>query len=191
MGAKVIHIHDDQIVEGCRRQDRDSQRMLYEKYYDTMSWVCYRYLKDKMLVEDLVHEGFLKVFRNINKYDHKGSLEGWMRRVMVNCCLDYLRRQKRVAGEVELTQASDQEVDTDIVAGMQANYILELIQQLPAVYRMVFNLNVIEGYPHREIAEKLDIKESTSRAYLTEAKKQLRTLLVQAGAGLERKIQNS
>lgn len=164
--------------------------MLYEKYYDTMSWVCYRYLKDKTLVEDLVHEGFLKVFRNIGKYEHKGSLEGWMRRVMVNCCLDYLRRQKRVPGEVELTQASDQEVDTDIVAGMQAEYILELIQALSPVHRTVFNLNVIEGYPHKDIAEMLDIKESTSRAYLTEAKKQLRTLLVQAGAGQERKLHN-
>ncbi|GAB4402915.1 MAG: sigma-70 family RNA polymerase sigma factor [Bacteroidia bacterium] len=190
MAARVVQVTDEHILEGCLRKDRESQRMLYEKYYDTMSWVCFRYLKDKTLAEDLVHEGFLKVFRSIDSYEHRGSLEGWMRRIMVNCCLDYLRRQKRFPGEVDIAQAGMQAVDEDVVAEMQAEFIFELVQELPPLYRAVFNMNVIEGYPHKDIAEQLDIKESTSRAYLTEAKKLLRELLVRAGAGTERRLQN-
>ena len=190
MEARVIPMSDTHIVEGCCRNDRKSQRLLYERYFESLSLVCYRYVKDKSLVEDMVHEGFLKVFRNIKKYDGKGSLEGWMKRVMINYCLDYLRKQKRFPQQVELEAAGQQEINEDVLDSLQANFILELIHQLPTIYRTVFNLSVIEGYPHKEIAKLISVKESTSRAYLTEAKKLIRKKLQQADAGAERWVQN-
>lgn len=188
--AKVISMTEENMLEGCRRGDRNSQRQLYEKYFETMYWVCYRYLKDQTVAEDVVHDGFMKVYRNIKKYAGNGSFEGWMKRLMVNCCLDYLRKQKRIPHQVEIDQAYGYEVDAEVVEGLQAEYILELVNDLAPIHRTVFNLNVIEGYPHKEIARLLDIKDSTSRAYLTEAKKILRKQLAKAGAGIERRVKN-
>ncbi|MEM7655431.1 MAG: RNA polymerase sigma factor [Bacteroidota bacterium] len=191
MAARVIPISDQHIAEGCCQNDRNSQRLLYERYFESLSLVCYRYIKDRSLVDDMVHEGFMKIFRNIQKYNGKGSLEGWMKRVMVNHCLDYLRKQGRQPHQVDLESGAGHRLsDEDIVSNLQANYILELIHQLPELYRTVFNLNVIEGYPHKEIAKMLKVKESTSRAYLTEAKKMIRKKLQQVESGAERWVQN-
>lgn len=177
MRAKVVDITDTQILKGCQKQDPQSQRQLYEKYYAGMCYVCYRYLKNRELSEDLVHEGFVKVFRNIGRFRNQGSLEGWIKRIMINACLDYLRKQNRWQTEVPLFQAESEPVPAEAIGHLQAEYILECVQQLPPLLRSVFNLNVIEGYPHKEIGKLLNIKESTSRAYLTEAKRQLRTVL--------------
>ena len=190
MAAKVVHMTDEHIIKGCCRQDRNSQKQLYEKYFESLSLAAMRYIKDGSLVYDLVHEGFLKIFRNIDKYHGKGSFEGWMKRIVINCCLDYLRKHKKRPPSASIAEGHDIRVDTDVVANMQAEFILEMIQQLSSIHRTVFNLNVIEGYPHREIAAMLDIKESTSRAYLTEAKKQIRELLVKNGAAGERRLSN-
>ncbi len=177
MHAKVVDITDTQILKGCQRKDALSQRQLYEKYYQGMCWVCYRYLKDRDLAEDQVHEGFIKVFRHIDRFQNQGSLEGWIKRIMINGCLDYLRKQSRWHTEVPLFQAESEPVPAQALSHLQAEYILECIQQLSPLLRSVFNLNVIEGYPHKEIGKLLQIKESTSRAYLTEAKRQLREVL--------------
>lgn len=190
MEARVILMTDDHILDGCRNKDRNSQRLLYERYYESLSFACYRYLRNQELVEDVVHEGFMKIFKNIHKFNGRGSLEGWMKRVMVNCCLDYLRKQNRQPRQVELEEAGGYEVDEDMVAQLQANYILEVVGQLPPILRTVFNLNVVEGYPHKEIAKLIKVKESTSRAYLTEAKKLIRKKLQHSGIGEERRVKN-
>ena len=190
MEAKVVHMTDEHIINGCRKQDRSSQKQLYEKYFESLSWAAMRYIKDSSLVYDIVHEGFLKIFRHIDKYHGKGSFEGWMKRIVINCCLDHLRKHSKHPQQVSITEGYEVEVQEDIVADMQAEYILELLQELSAIHRTVFNLNVIEGYPHKDIAAMLGIKESTSRAYLTEAKKQIRKLLVKSGAAGERRLSN-
>ena len=177
MRAKVVDITNTQMLNGCLQQDPQSQRQLYEKYYQTMCWVCFRYVKDRVIAEDLVHEGFVKVFRNIERFRKQGSLEGWVKRIMINGCLDYLRKQNRWNNEVPLVHAEGEPVPAQAVSHLQAEYILDCVQQLPPLLRSVFNLNVIEGYPHKDIAAMLKIKESTSRAYLTEAKKTLRKVL--------------
>lgn len=190
MEARIIPMTDEHILKGCRKNERNSQRLLYERYYESLSYTCYRYLRDQSLVEDLVHEGFMKIFKNIKKYNGTGSLEGWMKRVMVNTCLDFLRKENRRPREVDLSAVGTYEVDEDMIAQLQADYIMEVVGQLPSVLRTVFNLNVIEGYPHKEIAKLIQVKESTSRAYLTEAKKLIRKKLKTAGITAERRAQN-
>lgn len=181
MAAKVIPFSETHMIEGCQRQDRNCQRQLYETYFQTMSWVCIRYLKDPVLVDDVVHEGFMKVFQRIDSFQSKGSLEGWIKRIMVNTCLDHLRKIKRMPTQVDLENATNFECEASADSTMQANQIMEVVNTLSPLLRMVFNLNVVEGYPHKEIAKQLGIQESTSRAYLTEAKKRVRAMLSNLG----------
>lgn len=189
MQARIIHMTEEHLVIGCQKKDRRSQRMLYEKYYDLMSMVCYRYVKDPDISQDLVHEGFVKVFRKIKDFNKQGSLEGWIRRIMVNTCLDHLRRQKRKWAEVSLSEAESTPVNEEVIAHLQAEYILEELQLLPLPLQMVFNLYIIEGYSHKEVGKLMDINPSTSRAYLTEARKQLRARLT-PHLKEERRVQN-
>lgn len=177
MKPKVIPMHEELLIEGCRKKDRQSQRRLYEKYYKTMSFVCYRYTKDAETAQDLVHEGFIKVFRSIKSFHNKGSLEGWIRRIMVNVCLDHLRREKRFSGEVPIIEAADSSIEEEAIQHLQAEYIMEKICELPEPLRSVFNLYVVEGYPHKEVAKLMGFGASTSRAYLTEARKLLKKKL--------------
>ena len=190
MEAKVIYMTDETLLEGCRRNDRSSQRQFYERHFNQMSWLCYRYVKDKNIADDIVHEGFIKVFKSLNSYEGKGSLEGWIKRIMVNCCLDYLRKTQRRPDPLPLSEINEQFYDEEILAGLQADYILEKIQDLPHLQRTVFNLNIIEGYPHKDIAKMLNIKASTSRAYLTEARQMLRKSLEQTYQKKERRVYN-
>ncbi|MDX2249120.1 MAG: RNA polymerase sigma factor [Bacteroidia bacterium] len=190
MEARVIDLTEEKMLQGCRNQDRNSQRQLYEKYFEGMSYICMRYLKDRDQVYDLVQEGFIKIFQNIRKFEGKGSLEGWMKRIMINLCLDHLRKINRRLPDVPLEDVYDLEVDEDIVANMEAEYILALLQKLGPMYRTVFNLSVIEGYAHKEISKLLKIRESTSRAYLTAAKKQIRRMLTETIGQRERRAKN-
>ncbi|WNJ16886.1 sigma-70 family RNA polymerase sigma factor [Pontibacter sp. G13] len=190
MEARIIHMSDTHIVQGCQDGDRNSQRQLYEKYFESMTWVCYRYLRERSLVEDIVHEGFIKIFQKIGTYSGKGSLEGWMKRIMVNTCLDYLRKHKRLVSEVDLEEAKECSMPEQAVADMQANQILELVQELSDMQRTVFNLYVMEGFPHKEIAQMLNIGPSTSRAYLTEAKRNLRQKIQYLEAGMNYRLEN-
>ena len=177
MKPKVIRMTEDVLIEGCRKNDRRSQRHLYEKYFDPMSLVCYRYLKDRDLAHEMVHEGFIKVFKAIHQYKNQGSLEGWIRRIMVNTCLDHLRKEKKFRSQVEISEAYDLAGDENHLDQMEAEDVLLHIQSLPEPLGTVFNLYIIEGYSHKEIAQKLGFGASTSRAYLTEARKKLRLSL--------------
>jgi RNA polymerase sigma factor (sigma-70 family) len=177
MNPKVIPMTEEHLIEGCRKNDRNSQKRLYEKYFETMSFVCFRYVKDKDQAHELVHEGFIKVFKKIDSYKHSGSFEGWIRRIMVNVCLDYLRKQKKFQREVSIEAAYEASLPEEALSDLQAEYILEKVQELPDPLRTVFQLYVVEGYAHKEIAKKLGFGASTSRAYLTEARKQLRKSL--------------
>ncbi|MDX2245732.1 MAG: RNA polymerase sigma factor [Bacteroidia bacterium] len=189
MEAKIICMNDEYMLEGCRKNDRNCQRQLYEKYFRSMSWVCYRYVRDREVADDLVHEGFIKVFRFINSFKKEGSFEGWVKKIMINGCLDYLRKGKRRPDEISVENITEPESsEHDVLAGLQAEYILEKIQELPPIHRAVFNLNVIEGYPHKDIAEMMKFKESTSRAYLTEARQLLRAALKPILSQTERRL---
>ena len=175
--ALSLEYDEKSLITACARSERWAQKVLYEEYYSRMMGVCLRYSNDQEEALDILHEGFIKVFKNIAKYQPGTSLSAWIRRIMVNTAIDYYRKSIRRRTE-DLEQAYDlSTADADAVSQCTEKEILEAVQQLSPAYRAVFNLYVIEGYSHREIAEMLDITESTSRSNLVKARSKLQALL--------------
>ena len=173
------------IIEGCLRNEHKSQYSLYQMFYRNMTLVCLRYAKDREEANDLVQEGFIKVFKNLTRYEFKGSFEGWMRRIFVNNAIDNIRRKKKdhlLLGEDEKMDAfSDKELDPlDKVSELDPKLVMEAVQKLTPAYKAVFSLYVIEEYSHKEIAEMLDISVGTSKSNLAKAKQNLRKFLKDA-----------
>lgn len=165
------------LIQACVRRERWAQKVLYEEYYSRMMGVCLRYATDEEEALDILHEGFIKVFRHIGKYKPGTSLSAWIRRIMVNTAIDYFRKNSRRRTE-DMDEAYDISTnDPDAISRCSEQEILEAIQELTPSYRAVFNLYVIEGYAHKEIAELLDITESTSRSNLVKARSKLKEIL--------------
>lgn len=169
-----------ELIEGCKRRDRKVQKILYEKYSARFFGVCRRYMKDKELAEDVLVKGFLKIFENIISYKGEGSFEGWMQRIMVNECLMELRKKQDFTVYLESTNIQPQK-DASVLEKLFEQDVLKLLEFLPVGCRTVFNLYVIEGYKHNEIAEKLGITEGTSKSQLNLAKEKLKVLLEKYG----------
>jgi len=168
--------HD--LIRACIRKDRAAQRVLYEEHYGKMMGVCLRYSNNSEDALDILHEGFIKVFKNLAKYEPGTSLTAWIRRIMVNTAIDYYRKNIRRRTE-DLEQAYHvSSGDPDAVSEMTKEEILESVQELSPAYRAVFNLYVIDGYSHKEIGEILGITESTSRSNLVKARTKLKKALI-------------
>lgn len=153
--------------------DRQAQNRLYKIYASKMFAVCFRYSKSREEAEDTFHEGFLKVFENIRNFSNKGSLEGWIRRIMVNTAIQKYRKNRHLSFIVNTNdnmEYADQYYSDDILAQITADELVLLIQDLPPAYKMVFNLYVLDGMKHKEIADVLGISEGTSKSNLYEAK---------------------
>jgi RNA polymerase sigma-70 factor (ECF subfamily) len=167
-------MNEQQLIEGCRRGDRLAQKELYDTYSRKMMGVCLRYVNDRETARDILQDGFVKVFSSIDAYSGEGSFEGWMRKVFVNCALEYLRRTDVLRDAVALDDTGElSDPDHSVISTITANELLELVQALPSGFRTVFNLFAIEGYSHKEIGEMLGITESTSRSQYTRAKQLL------------------
>lgn len=167
-------MNEQRLIEGCRKGNRIAQKELYDTYSRKMLGVCLRYISDRETARDLLQEGFVKVFTSINNYSGIGSFEGWMRKIFVNCALEYLRKTDVLRDATDLDHTMElSEPDSSVVSGMEAAELMQLVQELPTGFRTVFNLYAIEGYSHKEIGEILDITESTSRSQLTRAKQLL------------------
>ena len=177
---------EEAFLNACIRRDRQALKKLYEDHYPTMMGVCLRYANNKEDALDILHEGFIKVFKKIKQFQPGTSLSAWIRRIMVNTAIDYYRKNIRRRTE-DLDQAYRlSNPDPDAISRFSEKEILAAVQQLTPAYRTVFNLYVIEGYSHREIAEKLDITESTSRSNLVKARSKLQdALLKQASHFIE------
>ena len=159
------------LISGCIAGDRASQTKLYDLYGPGMMGVCLRYAKNREEAEDILLEGFLKVFSYINKFKGAGSFEGWIRKIMVNCALSRYRNKSQPHIIVRLDGSRyDEATETDIPSKLAAKELLAVIQSLPPGYRIVFNLYVFEGYKHREIAVALGISEGTSKSNLSDAR---------------------
>lgn len=163
-----------QLIEGCKRQDRKSQQLVYEKYARVMYGICLRYASEKEAAQDLLQDGFIKVFMNINSFENKGSFEGWMKRIFVNLALENIRKdktKKMYSDDIENVSDLDiiDEAEGDI-DGITEDELLKMVQELPQGYRSVFNLYAIEDYSHKEISEMLGIAEGTSRSQYTRAR---------------------
>lgn len=162
------------VVKGCCRGKRESQYALYEHFAPKMLVLCFRYCDSQEEAEDVLQDGFILVFENIRSYKGKGSLEGWIRKIMVNTALNYLKKISKFRyHEAVDTLPDSSQPSVEPSVKMETRELLEMIRSLPPGYRLVFNLFEVEGYSHREIAEMLEISENTSKSQLMRAKKKL------------------
>jgi len=169
---------EEKAIEGCKRQDRISQKHLFDLYSDRMLMVCLRYVQHLPDAEELMLNGFFSFYKSVDRfvYSGKGSLGGWMKKIMVNECLMFLRK-KGVLETVNESQAANVSTDDGLLERMNANELFRLILELPAGYRTVFNLNAVEGYTHKEIAAMLGITEGTSKSQLNKARGMMQKLV--------------
>ncbi|WP_299822028.1 sigma-70 family RNA polymerase sigma factor [uncultured Pontibacter sp.] len=164
------------LIAGCRKADSKAQKVLYEQYASKMYGVCLRYLKNDMDAEEALLNGFMKIYKNIDRFEAKGSFEGWIRRIMVNEALAFLRKKEPLHLAIDdshIQLAGGTGADQDLAEGE----LMELLHSLPAGYRAVFNLYAIEGYSHKEIADMLGINEGTSKSQLSKARAMLQRRL--------------
>jgi RNA polymerase sigma factor (sigma-70 family) len=170
MTFKIYRAKDQEWIEGCKKGDSTAQRKVFDHFSSKMYAVCCRYVKDKMEAEDVLVTAFTKVFDRISQFKNEGSFEGWIRRIIVNESLTWLRQHKHMQVETDI-EAADYEPDYQILEDhLQAEDLLKLIDGLPAGYKVVFNLYAIEGYSHKEIADQLGINENTSKSQLSRAR---------------------
>ena len=167
----VTETFDHQLIESCKKGNRAAQKIMYDRLASRMLPVCMRYIGDRTMAEDVLQDGFVTLFTSLDSYKREGSFEGWARRIFVTTALMSLRKKDALKMSEEL----------DVVKGMKADVpsqgqnigykeLMRLVMQLPAGFRTVFNLNVLEGYSHKEIGEMLGISETTSRTQLSRAR---------------------
>lgn len=166
------------IIDGCKKDNRKAQEKLYKDYYRAMMTLCLRYTKNEEDAVEVLNNGFLKVFRNIQRYEPaQASLYTWIRTIVVNSCLDFIRSRSRREQHKELDEATQVDIPAEVISRMKAAELLKLVRALTPATQAVFNLYVIEGYNHREIAGMLDISEGTSKWHLSEARKNLQRMI--------------
>lgn len=170
---------EEDLVKGCKANNSLAQRLVYERFAGKMFTVCLRYIKDRSEAEEVMIGGFTKVFEKISQFKGDGSFEGWVRRIMVNESLIYLRKNKFMYLEVDIEEVDREPDIQNLETGLEAEDLLKMIQELPFGYRTVFNLYAIEGYSHQEIADQLGININTSKSQLSRARKILKRMLVE------------
>ena len=167
------------MLNGCLDNNAAAQEALYAYFSPKMLGVCYRFAKIREDAEDMLQEGFIKVFSQIHQYRNEGAFEGWIRRIVVHTCINILKKNKKFSDSLDIAYASGVGIrEENIPSIMQAKQVVECIRALPVGYRTVLNLYAIEGYSHKEIGQMLDIEESTSRSQYTRAKVMLEDILV-------------
>jgi RNA polymerase sigma factor (sigma-70 family) len=170
---------EELILAGCLKNNAVAQEALYARYSPRMLGVCYRFAKNREDAEDMLQEGFIKVFTQLHQYRSEGALEGWIRRIIVHTCINILKKNKKFSDSVDITHATGIHIREEMIpAIVQAKQVVECIRLLPLGYRTVLNLYAIEGFSHREIAEMLEVEESTSRSQYTRAKAMLEDILI-------------
>jgi RNA polymerase sigma-70 factor (ECF subfamily) len=174
----------EEIILGCINKNKVSQEKMFKLYYGKLMSLCLRYTSDRDTAQEILQEGFIKVFDKINTFESSGSFEGWIKRIITNTALDYLRKSKKF-NWVEENEINTKESFSDPLESVEfeydfqlkANIALEAIQQLSPAYKTVFNLYVLENYSHKEIAELLGISEGTSKSNLAKAKMNLQKII--------------
>ncbi len=174
-------LNEDEIIEGCIKNDVHYQKMLYERFAPKMMGVSLRYCNSKMEAEDVLQDSFIKIFNKINTFKKKGSFEGWIRKIVVFTALksNDKRVKKFEPGDIENTK--EQVFNAKAISNIETKNLLSILQQLPTGYKKVFSLYAIDGYSHKEIGQMLNISEVTSRTQYSRAKKQLIKLLTKYG----------
>jgi RNA polymerase sigma-70 factor (ECF subfamily) len=160
------------IINGCLAGNRRDQELLYRRHASKLYAASLQYSGNDEEARDILQEGFIKIFENLNHYKHEGSFEGWMRRIIVNTALEKFRSRHNLyrVDDIDTIKEPDAEPDNQDYSGLEAKDLLEIIRELPPKYRMVFNLYAIEGYSHKEISKILNISEGTSKSNLSRAR---------------------
>src|SRR4029079_10520543 len=170
---------EELMLAGCLNNIASAQEALYNRFSPRMLGVCYRFARNREDAEDMLQEGFIKVFTQMHQFRNQGALEGWIRRIIVHTCINILKKNKKFADSVDLIHANSIHLnENNIPSILQAKQVVESIRLLPMGYRTVLNLYVIEGFSHKEISAILDIEESTSRSQYTRAKAMLEDILI-------------
>ncbi len=169
----LIEEKEHNLIKRCIEWDRNAQNELYRRYANVMFAVCFRYSRTREDAEDTLSEGFMKVFDNIKNFKFSGSLEGWIRRIMVNCSIDKYRKNSIIMDDYAIVE-NQPEIKNSYYDAVHSQFdaeeLMSMIQKLPPAYKMVFNLYSIEGYKHKEVAELLGISEGTSKSNLSDAR---------------------
>ena len=173
--TKYINEHD--LIEACLRGRSDAQKVLYDRHKGKMMALCYRYAKNKDEAEDILQDGFIRVFNKLNTFKGNGSLEGWIRTVIVNIAIRHYQKNSRIHLQTPLEHAENKYGEEVILRDIRYTELLDLVQSMPDGYRLVFNMYAIEGYSHKEISKKLGISEGTSKSQLARARGYLKKRL--------------
>jgi RNA polymerase sigma-70 factor (ECF subfamily) len=173
LNTRILY-EQKELIKRCIAGERKAYEQLYEQYGRKMLVVCNRYVQERSEAQDLLQEGFIKVFKHLSSFKNEGSFEGWIQKIMVNVALQHYQKSIKAYNHVSIGELSIEmqlSNDEDILGQIHAEVLLKLIQELPPSYKMVFNLYVFEGLKHREIAERLGISEGTSKSNLNDARK--------------------
>ena len=175
-----MKVNEQQLVKKCLEKDALAQKQLFEVYSRRMMGVCLRYSQDADEAQDILQMGFIKVFEKLDMYNQIGSLEGWIRKIIVNTALDNIRKNKKFMNNVEMDKVDYQleNYAENAVDSLSAQDLLKVIQEMPPGFKAVFNLYVIEGYSHKEIAEELNISVNTSKSQFSRARAYLQKILI-------------
>lgn len=167
---------EKELIRGCKEEKQSFQKKLYDKYSSKMYAVCLRYAKNSSEAQDILQDGFVKVFDNMNQYAFQGSFEGWIRKIMVNTALNHCRKLSYKLEVNGMEELPEMQIESKAISKLSEQEILQMIQSMPDGYRLVFNLYVIEGYKHEEIAQMLKISKNTSRSQLSKGRKFIQRL---------------
>jgi len=165
------------VIEACLVGNRLAEKMLIRLFMGFVKSIAMRYAANTVEAEEIVNDGFLKVFNNLAKFDFSKSFKAWLRTIIVNTAIDYYRKNNKYAHHLDIEDIDQEDTSVDIISKISADEILALVQKLPPSYRTVFTLYVVDGYNHREIADMLGIKEGTSKSNLQDARKKLQNLI--------------
>ena len=167
----------DSVIKACIEHNNQAQRTLIELFFGYSKSICLRYTSNKQEVEEIINDGFLKVFTNLAKYDSTQPFKAWLRTIMVNTAIDYYRSNKKYQLQISIDDVTLTDFDDDIISQLSVEEMMGLVRKLSPTYRMVFMLYVVEGYKHREIAERLGIQEGTSKSNLQDARHKLQEMI--------------
>lgn len=176
-----MKMNEEQLIKKCLEKDTLAQKQLFEFYSRRMMGVCLRYAQDGEEAQDVLQMGFIKVFEKLDTFNQEGSLEGWIRKIIVNTALDTIRKNKKFMNDVEIDKVDYQleNYTENAVESLSAQDLLKVIQEMPPGFRTVFNMYVIEGYSHKEIAEELNISVNTSKSQFSRARVYLQKILIE------------
>jgi len=166
-----------ELIKACKRKDPQSQKALYRHFYNYGMTISSRYARDREEAKEIMNDGFVKVFTKLDQYDLSLSFKAWVNRIIVNTAIDHYRKHQSMPRTVDLIHAKHIETGHNVLENISARDILALVQKLPPAYRIAFNLHVVEGYKHEEIAEKLGITSGTSKSNLAKARLKLKSMI--------------